>query len=378
MPEARVAIVGGGLSGLYAATLLAENGIDDYVVLEARTAFGGRIASVSDVAAPLTSGAEDRPVRDRFDLGATWFWPAMHPDLQQLVASLGLETFPQDEAGDMLIERSRAHPPSRIDGFLSAPPAVRVRGGMLALTEALRVRLPADNLVSGCEVKRLVPYNGYVEVNAVDRQGHAVSYDVAHVLVAIPPRLAANSIVFAPPLPSAVTRQWHARGTWMAPHAKYLAIYDRPFWRERGLSGSARSAVGPMVEIHDASAPDGCGALFGFLGVPAQVRRQIPEAALYAHCRAQFVRLFGDGAAMPVAEFLKDWATDSYTAIAADQDPDAQHGAGLPATVSEGPWRHRITGIASEWSPSFPGYVAGAVDAARRGVEAMLKKEDIR
>src|SRR3546814_6529132 len=75
-----------------------------------------------------------------------------------------------------------------------------------------------------------------------------------------------------------------------------------PFWREQGLSGEARSAVGPMAEIHDASAQEGNGALFGFLGVPAQVRRQMPQADLISHCRSQFVRLFGQRAAKPEAE----------------------------------------------------------------------------
>ena len=44
----------------------------------------------------------------------------------------------------------------------------------------------------------------------------------------------------------------------------------------------------------------------------------------------------------------------------------------LPAMPADGPWRNRIIGIASEWSPNFPGYVAGAVEAARHGVEALL------
>src|SRR3546814_12909940 len=50
--SARIAIIGGGLSGLYAAALLEERGIKDYVVLEARETFGGRIISVPDVSGP--------------------------------------------------------------------------------------------------------------------------------------------------------------------------------------------------------------------------------------------------------------------------------------------------------------------------------------
>lgn len=39
MKAARIAIIGGGLSGLYAASLLEQRGIEDYVLFEARTAY---------------------------------------------------------------------------------------------------------------------------------------------------------------------------------------------------------------------------------------------------------------------------------------------------------------------------------------------------
>ncbi len=366
MLTARVAIIGGGLSGLYAAALLEERGIQDYVVLEAREVWGGRIMSAPELEAP-----EQRSVIGRFDLGATWFWPALQPDLQRLVQELGLETIEQYEDGDMLLEHGRSHAPSRADGYRSAPATRRIVGGMDALIASLRHRLAADRLVSGCRVNRLKHLGEYVDMEAHDMRGSAVSYRVAHVLLAVPPRLAASTIDFAPALPDALAQQWKGCATWMAPHAKYVAVFDKPFWREQGLSGEARCAVGPMTEIHDASAHGGHAALFGFLGVPAQVRSQIPEADLLAHCRAQLVRLFGTRAQSPQAEFLKDWACDPYTAVAADQTPGIHHSTRLPSTAPSGMWRNRLIGIASEWSPEFSGYVAGAVDAARRGVEVI-------
>jgi monoamine oxidase len=38
--------------------------------------------------------------------------------------------------------------------------------------------------------------------------------------------------------------------------------------------------------------------------------------------------------------------------------------------AAEGLWNGYLTGIGSEWSRLFPGYVAGAVDAAEAGVLA--------
>ena len=39
----------------------------------------------------------------------------------------------------------------------------------------------------------------------------------------------------------------------MAGHAKFIALYERAFWREAGCSGTAMSQRGPLTEIHDAS-----------------------------------------------------------------------------------------------------------------------------
>lgn len=363
MLTTRIAIIGGGLSGLYAATLLEQQGIHDYVLLEARDTFGGRIMSLQ----ADTSGA-------RYDLGATWFWPALNPDLARVVNALGLQTFAQFETGDMVIERSLTSAPVRAPGYASAVEALRVVGGMAALTDALYERLRPAASISGHRVRRLRHLGDCIELEAYDALGSMLCHRVGHVLLAVPPRLASSTIEFAPMLPEATARQWQSCDTWMAPHAKYVAVFDTPFWRAQGLSGEARSAVGPLAEIHDASAHTNGGALFGFLGVPAQVRSRTLEATLLGHCRAQLVRLFGDQAGAPKAEFLKDWASDPYTAVIADHNPGPHHhGLPLPATPP-GAWQDQLIGIASEWSPRFSGYAAGALDAAQRGVAALLAR----
>lgn len=366
MQTTRIAIVGGGLAGLYAAHLLEQKGIHDYVVLEARDVWGGRIASTS----PNAGGSP----RDRFDLGPTWFWPAYQPQLDHVVHSLGLERFAQHEDGDMVVEQTPNGAPVRMRGYGSAPPSMRLVGGMGALIDALKQSLASDKLMAGQRVQRMRCDGRRVELDAEDAQGRSITYCVAQVLLALPPRLAMALIDFSPSLPEPLMRAWRDTATWMAPHAKYVALYDVPFWRSQGLSGEARSARGPMGEIHDASMPGGGAALFGFLGVPARVRRGVPEDTLRAHCRAQFSRLFGERAGAPLADFIKDWATDPWTATPADQDGPGQHGIAPPRSATAGVWQGRLTGIASEWSPQFPGYVAGAVEAAALGVHTLLEQ----
>jgi monoamine oxidase len=119
--RAPIVIVGGGLSGLYAARLLAAAGVD-FLLLEARERLGGRILSVAN---------------DGFDLGPAWFWPDMQPMMTVLVAEMGLTAFAQHTAGDVLIERSAQGPVQRFAGFEQTAPSFRIAGGTAALISAL-------------------------------------------------------------------------------------------------------------------------------------------------------------------------------------------------------------------------------------------------
>ena len=72
--------------------------------------------------------------------------------------------------------------------------------------------------------------------------------------------------------PALSPKSWQETATWMAPPAKFFAVYDRPFWRKAGLSGTAQSFVGPLGEIHDATTASGKAALFGFPSIGADAR----------------------------------------------------------------------------------------------------------
>lgn len=374
MRTAKIAIVGGGVSGLYAACLLEQQGMTDWILLEGRDVLGGRILSVPASTHGAAEDANQASATDRVDLGPSWFWPGYQGQLDRLVQALGLERFEQHETGDMLVERSPHEPPMRMQGYVNSPPSMRLVGGMGALADALRQRLDGARIVTGETVRQMRWTDAGVELDSEDAAGRVTKWCAGRVLLAVPPRLVVERIEFVPALPAPLAQAWQATATWMAPHAKYFALYDGPFWREQGLSGEARSVRGPLGEIHDASMPGGSAALFGFLGVPARVRQGIPEDVLRSHCRAQLARLFGPRAATPKAEFLKDWAQDTYTATAADGDSPGHHPEAPATGASAGPWAGRLIGIGSEWSLQFPGYLAGAIEAASHGVQSLLAR----
>jgi monoamine oxidase len=196
---------------------------------------------------------------------------------------------------------------------------------------------------------------------------------VKHAVLAAPPRLLAGTVHFTPALDAATAERWRQTATWMAPHAKFFALYDHPFWREAGLSGAARSMVGPLVEIHDATSASGQAALFGFVGVPAPQRRQAGEQAVIAAATAQLARLFGAEAASPRATLFKDWAADPLTATEDDQS-GGEHPYPDPRPWVGGDWQHRLVVAGSETSRTEPGYLAGAVEAAERAAGEVARR----
>jgi len=191
------------------------------------------------------------------------------------------------------------------------------------------------------------------------------------VIFAVPPRLLASTLRWSPELPTGVLQSWADAPTWMAGHAKLLAVYSTPFWRAAGLSGRAVSQAGPLAEVHDASDAEGRqAALFGFVGVPAPWRRRMGRQALVDAALAQLARLFGPEALAPQAVHVQDWADEAETATHADAQPASAHPAPV-STALPAPWLDRVHLAGSEFAPDFPGYLEGAVLAAERAVQAL-------
>lgn len=361
MTSPSILIVGGGLAGLTAACRLHRAGIASRV-LEARQRPGGRI---------LTAGPSGEAAMDGFDLGASWFWPALQPALQSLIEDLGLTSFPQASEGDVMIHRMSREAPRRYRALRQDPQSMRLTGGTGRLIDALMRAVPAETIRLGTRVTHLALGDGAVSVDTLTALGQRETLSARHVILAMPPRLLAATVQFSPAIEPATARHWRETPTWMAPHAKFFAFYDRPFWREVSLSGTAQSLTGPLAEIHDATTASGSAALFGFLGLPAGQRKAMGQDAIAAACVAQLKQLFGPQAASPRACLMKDWAADPLTATPADALASGRPAA-KPRPWVTGPWRDRITLAGSETSPHEPGYLAGAVEAANLAVAALI------
>jgi monoamine oxidase len=237
------------------------------------------------------------------------------------------------------------------------------------LTRALAAQLPAENLWLShrvvCVRRREQGYQIDLEHAAGTLQMHANK-----VVLAIPPRVVAARIDFDPPLPRQVMQDLGATPTWMAGHAKLFVHYQRPFWRDMGLSGDGISRPGPLLEIHDASpAEPGPGALFGFVGLPvgspARASSRLIEDAL-----KQLGRMFGPPGANPLDVIVKDWAEDRDTATPADDASGHHPQYGVSPAIAALAQRGLLF-ASTEMASQFGGFIEGALEASQATLQQL-------
>jgi monoamine oxidase len=345
--ETEVLIVGGGLAGLSLADKLSREGVD-FLLVEAQNRLGGRILTED-----IGGGA--------FDLGPAWFWPGQ-PRMARLIDRFGLRYFEQYSTGDIVFQ-DQSGTVHKNRGYSSMQGSYRVAGGMGALITSLHQDLPNSRIRLNAMVTALRQTDAgkHAQIRTATGQDTVLAESV---VLALPPRVIAQTIQFIPELPQSAMATLEQLPTWMAGQAKIVAVYDRPYWRDAGLSGDAMSHKGPMVEIHDASPVEGGPyALFGFVGFPAEWRAQNPERVLEMS-RDQLSTMFGPEMAHPIAIRMQDWALNPAIATRKDQiSPHAHPSYGLPPALAD-LWSGRLMMASTELGRQFGGLLEGALEVA--------------
>jgi monoamine oxidase len=164
-----------------------------------------------------------------------------------------------------------------------------------------------EAVVLGAPVRRIE--HGSAGVRAL-ADGTEVS--ARRAVIALPPVLTAR-IAYDPPLPG--HRDQMTQRMPQGAVTKCMAIYERPFWRERGLSGLSTSDAGPAKLTFDNSPPEGRpGVLLGFLeGRRARELGRVEAGERREAVLAGFARMFGPEAARPDDWVERSWAEEEWT-----------------------------------------------------------------
>ncbi len=132
------------------------------------------------------------------------------------------------------------------------------------------------------------------------------------VIVTLPPALCGR-LDYDPILPG--LRDQLTQRVPMGSVIKCSAVYDRPFWRDAGLTGQATSDSGAVRITFDNSPPDGRpGVLLGFIeGDEARAWGQRSPSDRRAAVLESLVAYFGAPAGAPTAYIEHDWSADPWT-----------------------------------------------------------------
>ncbi|UVC08732.1 FAD-dependent oxidoreductase [Rhizobium sp. TH2] len=406
-----VIVIGAGFSGLSAATELMAIGLD-VILLEARDRVGGRVESklLADGARIDTGGqflcrdmvelnalarAHGKAVSWAYSEGDEVFQPPIPP-------ARGYEIWEGVEALREHIIRLDPKDPA-LAGLTVSQWIARQAGldpdvaaAFLRLVEGLWCRSPDEVSFTWLASTDTRITNEYSEMESfLGSTMHALAEDVAatlgarlhlsspvtsiahgpdgatvytgdttyearRVIISVPPVMASR-ITYDPPLPATITDAFAAWGTGHV--IKLFIRYATPFWRARGLSGTVMWSAPQGLYACDASR-EGVSGLVMFIGGSfAKSWRGRPEAELKTFIRTQLVTALGEEAGNITELSIRDWTDDTWSGGAYSDnviDPNAADPE-APLRLGTGPLRF----ASSELSPSYPGYIEGAIVMGR-------------
>jgi len=240
----------------------------------------------------------------------------------------------------------------------------RLVGGSHRIPLGLAKQL-GRRVVLGSPVRRIAQKGSRVVVES-DR----MNVTARHVVVAMNPSMT-GKIRYDPPLPS--LREQLTQRFPNGSVIKCEAIYDRPFWRDAGLTGQVVSDADPVRITFDNSPPDGApGVMLGFIeGHAARAWGQRPEAERRDAVLANFATYFGEPARNPSRYVEMDWSNEVWTrgcytgftapGVLLDYGPAIRAPAG------------RIHWAGAETATIWNGYMEGAVQSGERAAREVLE-----
>jgi monoamine oxidase len=419
-PAVDAVVIGGGLSGLVCARAIAATGAR-VLVLEARDRLGGRVRSVTLAGATVDVGAQwlapgqpriaqlaaelglataaqvragralvvrgpDRDLLSRIPLVAALELTVRSRALDRLDAA----TAPDQSAATWLDENVRT---ARARDLLAAITRLKLGCEPREVSaRSLAAHLSgSDGLLGGVD-----PDRGAVEQHLVGGAGRliaalsdslgdairlsspvsALAVDGDRVTVRAPGlevRARQAVLALAPSLaariagPTAEPYRGPAAAAVAGSVIKIVLAYERPFWRDAGLSGESVAVTGPVSATADVSV-NGQPALAALCaGAAARDLARLAPADRIDAITGALARMYGAPAATPIAWVEGNWPLDPLSPGCV---VSAAPGRFQPLDRLRLPARVHAAG--TETAGRWAGYMEGAVIAGERAAAAVV------
>ncbi|MCH1884103.1 NAD(P)/FAD-dependent oxidoreductase [Agrococcus sp. ARC_14] len=239
----------------------------------------------------------------------------------------------------------------------------RVVGGMQQVSVRMAEAL-GDAVHLSAPVRRIERSDDGVTVVA-----DGVSVHGSRVIVAVPPNLITR-IDVQPPLPRR-QHQLHQHLS-LGFVIKVHAVYDRPFWRDAGLSGTGFGPDELVHELYDnTNHEDARGTLVGFVSDEhADAAFRLTDEERRRRILESVAKYFGPEALEPVVYYESDWGSEEWTrgAYAASYDLGGLHRYGADQRQSVGP----IHWACSDYAGHGYQHVDGAIRSGQQAAADVI------
>lgn len=423
--DVEVAVIGAGVSGLVAARELDRRGVS-VAVLESAPQVGGRtraettvLGSRIDLGGQWVGSDHDRFRRLAADLGAT-IYPMHSPAAPALLrggdersdparlladAEAVLAAWTATAAAGIPEGWSRITVAEQLEREVSDAEVRRLLEVMIplmttadldryAMADWAEVLRPAGNLdqmmstTGGAQDGLVLEGAGTLAERMaealqdrvlLDRRVESVVHDgdrvvlgtaagdvvADQVVVSVPPPMLAR-VRFEPALPEAAASL--ISGTYMGSVYKAIAVYERPFWRDRAEAESYL-VDRPGGCLFDTSPPEGPGHLCVLIGgAEARDLDALAPEGRRAAILSRLTGLLGDEVAEPLGWHEKSWHLDAHVGGGYEALPEfGAEGGRLEDDPARG-----IFWAGTETASEHPGYIEGAIESGERAAAAVL------
>lgn len=253
-----------------------------------------------------------------------------------------------------------------LNGFTDAAQQDRIIGGSQPVATRMAEMLGEDTVRLKNAVRRVRWSDNGATIHT-----DTLVVEARHVIFAGPPTLM-GAIEFSPSLPVAraqITQHW-PQGLVI----KIGMVYDRPFWRDAGLSGLSLDYTAMVSETADSSAPpehSPAGVLTGFIYTDqARAASLMSAADRRQKVLTEMAARFGSKAMSPERVIEMNWSTQVWTR--------GCYGGYLAPGAT---WAFRsavrdpvgvLHWAGTETSPVWPTFIEGAIRSGERAAAEVL------